>query len=429
MRFSRFRSSVLGLEPQRRNKSRVTKKKKDDSPKPKKDEEENFKSSGSGIGNIKTENKADATSTAIKTERRSISQLLQPPQPPASMETPAMVKNEPGLANAYSQHQHQQQPLRRPSILSVASPRIKQEKPPAAAVSTTAFNTTSLPMPEPYPFNIVAAGNPTTTATATSSTSSTPYLDSHQHRMHMRLPTPCSDSDGGMPGFLAHSPPPSDFLHHSQHRAHSHSQHHATVGAGSPPLSATTTASSPYDFSQQYCDTTTSTTTTTAGPVTLGLVAAGSPSPWHSQLHHHHHHHGHAHSHHQSQTAAATQGAGAMFLPTFELGNNGGAGGFALDAAAGYHPFCTGGEQHHHHNHSQHHHQQQQIQQLLHQQQGHDEDGHHEVDALGLHVGGGGTSMFRERELELEMGRVGGVTAAGIGGHGKGDWDGDVYEI
>lgn len=387
MRFSRFRASLLGLEPQRRNrtnansKSRVTKKKKDDGPtKPKKDDEE--KSSGSGIGNIKaenikTENKQPntAVSATIKSERRSISLQLpqpQPSQPPAPMATLAMMKTEQGLVNPYSH---------RPSILSTASPRIKQERP---TTTTTAASNTPAVMPEPVPFGLVTTTNPTTP--------STPYLDNY-HRMQMRLPTPCGDSDpsGTMQAFLRHSPPPAatDFLH-SQHHNHSHNHHHAMVGAGSPPLS--TAASSPYDFSQ-CCDT-----------VVSPAAAAGSPSPWHSQhLHHHSHSHSHGNGHLHSQATTAS-----MF-PAFDIGigtTSAGStsGGYTLDPT-GYNttnatntttttnnnsnPFCH----HHHHPHPHH---------------GQEEDGHHEVDALGLHVGGGG-SMFREQRDQR--------------------WEGDVYEI
>jgi hypothetical protein len=266
-------------------------------------------------------------------------------------------------------------------------------------------------MPEPVPFGLDTPTKPTTPTT--------PSLDNYHH-MQMRLPTPCSDSDPGsvMQAFLRHSPPPAtaDFLH-SQHHNHNHNQHHALVGAGSPPLS--TTASSPYDFSQ-CCDTV----------VTTPAAAAGSPSPWHSQHHPHHHPHSHGHGHHHTHSQAAS----ASLFPTFDIGINTtgstvpNAGGYTLDAA-GYNntttinntnntttasnsnnPFC-----HHHHSHNHH---------------GLEEDGHHEIDALGLHIGGGG-SMFRERELEMEM-----------GGHGHGHgmvktdhaaahspWEGDVYEI
>jgi hypothetical protein len=309
------------------------------------------------------------------------------------MATPAMMKTEPSLANPYSQHQ---QHLHHLSTRSAASPRIKQEGLPTTTTPAT--------MPEPVPFGLVTATNPTTP--------STPYLDNY-HRMQMRLPTPCSDSDPGsaMQVFLRHSPPPAatDFLH-NQH--HNHSHHHALVGAGSPPLS--TTASSPYDFSQ-CCDTV----------VTTPAAAAGSPIPWHSQhLHHHPHGHGHHHSH--------SQATGASLFPTFDIGISTtgstvpGAGGYTLDAA-GYNtttintttptttaannsnnnnPFC------HHHPHTHH---------RL------EEDGHHEVDALGLHIGGGG-SMFRERELEMmEMGGHGMVKADHAHSHSQ--WEADVYEI
>ncbi|KAK4241353.1 hypothetical protein C8A03DRAFT_12336 [Achaetomium macrosporum] len=341
MRYSRFRAAMLGLEPQRRNranpssKSRVSKKKKDDAVKPKK-EEDDEKSSGSGIGNIKSEKIADADNKPVKTERRSITiPSSAPPQPPAPMATTAMMKTEPGIAKPFNQH------VQQPSILPAASPTVKQERPPTATGSTTAA------MPETSPFGIVS------TTPTTSSASSTPYIDGH-HRMQMRLLTPCSDSDGvGMQGFLPHSPGPSasDLLHSQLQHQH----HHHTVGAGSPPLS--TAAPSPYDFSQ--C-----------------LDVTGSPSPWHSQ-------HQHAH-HHQHPAHGLPHGSGY----TVGFGTGAGVGGYALDT--GYNPFCN---EHHHHN-------------------GHD-DGHHTADPLGLHAGTGATSLFRERELELQMDRMTNNTLGG----------------
>ncbi|KAK4120801.1 hypothetical protein N657DRAFT_683288 [Parathielavia appendiculata] len=398
MRYSRFKAAMLGTEPQRRNrtnpsnsKSRVSKNKKGDSPMPKKEEEE--KSSGSGIGNIKTEKPTGTTSTTIKSERSD----AQQPQPPASMTGPATtMKTEPGLVHPYSQHQ------RHPSIFSTASPRIKQERLPTTAANTIA-NTTP-PMPEPRPFGLV-----TTMPTTTASASSVPYLDS-QHRMQMRFPTPCSDSDGvpSMNGFLPLSPVPStaDLLHQ-------HSQHHQLVGAGSPPLSTTASTSSPYDFT--HCD--------------------SSPTPWHSQPHpqqHHQHHHSvvHALGHaHHSQPAIYSASPSSASASAFGLGLNLDLGGDNNSSSNNIHhimnTFC--GEHHHYH----------------HQGHGFDEEGHLELDTLGLNVGGasagagagGGMSLFRERELEMEMAtaaaavtgqqRVGGGGGDGnaAGGQVKAEWE------
>jgi hypothetical protein len=380
MRYSRFKAAMLGLEPQRRNrtnasnnnnKSRVSKKKKDDGAIPKKEEEE--KSSGSGIGNIKTEKATGTRPPTIKSETKGD---IHPPQPPAPMTTPVMaMKTEPGLANPYTQHQ----PLRRPSIFATASPRIKQELVPSNNANTIAntMATTAAPMAEPIPFGLV-----TTTPSTSASASSTPYLD-NQHRMHMRFLTPCSDSDGAasMQGFLPHSPVPStaELFHphqHSQPPAYQQ-HHHQFVGAGSPPLSASTSASasSPFDFNN---------------------LRESSPTTWHSQpaLHHHSlgHVHAHAHAHaHHSQPAAAMYSPSPAFSIGLGLGlggdnnnshhnnnhNNGsGSSGGNNDNNADLHTFC--GEHHHLHHHQ---HQQQ------HQGHGFEEDAHFEVDPLGLDLG------------------------------------------
>ncbi|KAJ4307041.1 hypothetical protein N0V88_000416 [Collariella sp. IMI 366227] len=375
MRYSRFRAAMLGLEPQRRNrtnanKSKVSKKKKDETPKPKKEEPEH--SSGSGIGNIKMENRVDITT--VKSERRSVSQALpQPTQPPAPMATPAMMKTEPGVANAY-QHIHH------PSIFSVSSPRVKNERLPTATTTTKPPN----PMPEPSTFNI-----PTTAAS-----SSTTYLDKHPRMPTMRLLTPCSDSDGShvAQGFLPrNSPPPNDLPVHNQHAHHHPHQHHILVGAGSPPLS--TAAPSPYEFSQ--C---------------LDATAAGTPSPWQSQQQHLHtqHHSQHHHIHNQN--------ADLLYAASFGLGLGNGTGtaggaGFALDNV--YNPF---GSEHQHYHHP--------LQQF---RMHHEEDEQHVADALGLHPGAGATAgMFREREMD-----VGNDSGIGLGldlaGQGvKCEWDADA---
>lgn len=412
MRFSRFRQQVLGLQPQKRNrtgagsKSRVTKKKKeDDHPRPKKEDEEETKS-GSGIGNIKTEGKA------IKSERKSISECVgEPGQPPAPMmPTPDMMKTEAGIANPYSQHPRQ------PSVISVGSPSVKQERLPSTGNPHTA---TPL-MTEPSPFGILA------TTPAASSTSSTPYIDNNHHRMQMRLLTPSSDTDGmsSAHAFLPQSPCPStaELLQHNHGQYHSQRHHsqqhhhhqHALVGAGSPPLSAS--APSPYDFSQHQhgCDI----ATTTATTVNSSLPATDS-SPWHSQHQHHSQHHNSQHSQSQCQS---------QIYPTFGLGIA--SSGFtALDYnntnTVNSHPFCPD----HHPSHLHHH---------------LDEDAPHDmVDSLGLHhshshshslhhhheataaaaaaaMEGG---MFRERELELGLGI--GVTNHPV----KGEWDGEGFGI
>jgi hypothetical protein len=377
MRYSRFKAAMLGLEPQRRNrtnasnnnKSRVSKKKKDDGAIPKKEEEE--KSSGSGIGNIKTEKATGTRPPTIKSETKGD---IHPPQPPAPMTTPVMaMKTEPGLANPYTQHQ----PLRRPSIFATASPRIKQELVPSNTANTIAntMATTAAPMAEPIPFGLI-----TTTPSTSASASSTPYLD-NQHRMHMRFLTPCSDSDGtaSMQGFLPHSPVPStaELFHPHQHSQPPPYQqhHHQFVGAGSPPLSASTSASasSPFDFNN---------------------LRESSPTTWHSQpaLHHHSLGHVHAHAHgHHSQPAAAVYSPSPAFGIGLGLGlggdnnsnhshSNGSGSGNNHDNNTELHTFC--GEHHHHHHHHQHH-------QHQHQHQGHgfEEDAHFEVDPLGLDLG------------------------------------------
>lgn len=409
MRYSRFRASLLGLEPQRRNrtsaasKTRVSKKKKEeDSVKPKK-EEEVEKKSGSGIGNIKTEGKAGIATmgtATIKSERRSTSRpSLQPTQPPAQMMTPAMMKTEPGLGSLYNQHIHH------PSILSTtASPVIKKEQLPTTT-TTTASTTPPMPaIPEPTPFGMFSA-------------TSSPFMDSHQ-RMQMRLLTPGSDSDAvSMQGFLPHSPVPSacDLFHHHPHHHHNH----PTVGAGTPPLSAAATASSPFDFNQ--------------------CLDPSSPSPWHSQQQHHQHHHLHSHGgahavshHHHHPTYHPphqhhfSQGSAPLFS----------AGCFGAEERVGYapldggsisSPFCA---EHHHHQH-QHHHQHPHHHTLGGSGREDGDGPRHVTDALGLHTaisGAGGAvveaSLFRERELEMEIDRAvsAGMAGAESSQAGKHEW-------
>ncbi len=409
MRFSRFRQQILGLAPQKRNrtsasgKSRVTKRKReDDHPKPKKEDED--------------ESKVDSKS--IKPERKSISQLLsQPPQPPAPMmATPAMMKTEPGLAHPYSQH------FRHGSILSAASPSIKKERLPGPGM----VNTTT-PMPEPTPFGIR-----TTTPTSAASTCSTPYLDNNNsHRMQMRLPTPCSDSDGinGITGFLPHSPglPANDLVLHPNHGQPQHHTHtHALVGAGSPPLS--TSAPSPYDFTQQQqcCDTTTS------------GVLADPATPWHSQHHSQHRSQHHTHNSQSQNPVPFSFGLG-IITPggayAQECSYNSHIDGTNITATnhSNNNPFSLDHLDHtslHHHSH-------------LHNHQ--DDNGHHHhshhhhhdlVDPFhgigGAGAGVGGASLFRERELELELGGAATPAAAaalGMGVQVKGEWEGEGFEI
>ena len=392
MRFSRFRQQILGLAPQKRNrpstsgKSRVTKRKReDDRPKPKKEDED--------------ESKAD--SKPIKPERKSISQLLsQLPQPPAPMTATPAMKMKPGLAHPYSQH------FRHESTLSAASPSIKKER-----LTGPGMANTPTPIPEPTPFGIR-----TTTPTSAASTCSTPYPDNNNHRMQMRLPTPCSDSDGisGIPGFLPHSPGLSTndlVLHHSHGQHHHHTHAHALVGAGSPPLS--TSAPSPYDFSQQQqcCDTTNS------------GVLADPVTPWHSQ-----HHSQHRTHNSQSQNPVPF---------SFGLGITTPGPAYSLDRT-GYNPHNDSSNPFSidHLDHSTFHH--------LHNHQ--DDNDHHQHHHHNHHnlvdpfhgIGGAGAgvseaSLYRERELELELGATTtpavAAAAFGMGVQVKGEWEGEVFEI
>lgn len=307
MRYSRFRAAMLGLEPQRRNRtnpnrSRVSKRKKEDGTKVKKEE-----AGGSG-DTIKAEDATDTAAT-IKAEPAGIKQQSPPPSRPAAPAMPtAPVKTEPGLAHHGRTHGHQHQ---HPSILSVSSPKVKQEK---TATVTSNGNPTP-PMPEPYPFGIVTAA-PTSTSTAAAA-AATPlaFSDIHpNHRAQMRLLTPNSDSDI-MHGpthshtFIPHSPAQAenDFFH-----SHHHPSHH--------PHHSSPTAASPYDFTAQF-------------------DAAVGGSPWHSQHQHHHPYHGY-HSpvsvYSAGFAAAATGGAAA-------------ANGYGALDHAGYGAFCGGEHPPHHH--------------------------------------------------------------------------------
>lgn len=366
MRYSRFRAAMLGLEPQRRNRtnqdrSRVSKKKKGDSTKPKK--EEDGGSSGNAGGKVKSEGAAGDTAN-IKSERRETlaQQPPQPSQPPAPMmPTTAMVKTEPGLAH-YSQQHH--------ALLSAAPPRIKQEQPgmpmPTTSTSTSNNNNnnttatmTPPPVPETPPFGGAAA--------TTGPTSPVAYADVHP-RMQMRLLTPCSDSDV-MQGFVPQSPSGSDLLQHAHHPGHRAMT--AVPAAASPPPSATS-VSSPFDFPQPQCR-------------DVGVA------PWHPQPPHQQHiQFGHGHH---------SQGSASIYSAGFAAAAG---SGYALDG--GYAAFCG---EHGHQHHQPHLHQ--------HQHKYREEDGN-VADELGLHnhphhhhhhhhhhPDAAAASMFRERELELEM--------------------------
>lgn len=254
-----------------------------------------------------------------------------------------MMKTESGLTH-YSQHTHHS------SVLAAPSPKIKEERNmPIATGNTTPT------IPEPSPFGIVAATTPTGTTAA--------YTDMHSG-MQMRLLTPCSDSDGIIQGFIPHSPAGSDLLYHNHpHQPH---HHHSVMGAGSPP----TSASSPYDLSH-CCDPTT-------------ITPGGSP--WHSQQQRPPHHHQHSQVHHHPHQHPSSQNhPGSVYHSATGFGGGYAlGGGYTTTTAAA--AFC--GEHPHAHHH-------------LH----HEEDGHHMPDELGFHGGAGAaTSMFRERELELQMG-------------------------
>ncbi|KAK3304401.1 uncharacterized protein B0T15DRAFT_494864 [Chaetomium strumarium] len=363
MRYSRFRAAMLGLEPQRRNRANPSSKsrvsKKKNDDAVRPKKEEDEEEKRSGSG-IGSIKRENTAHADTKPVKTERRSIANPSAAPRQPPAPMAT---PGMMKTEPGLAiiPFNQNVQQSSALQTTSPRVKQERTQTATTNTTAA------IPEPSPFGVVS------TTPTTSSASSTPYIDGH-HRMQMRLMTPCSDSDGvGMQGFLPHSPGPSasDLLH----TQHQHQPHQHTVGAGSPPLS--TAAPSPYDFSQ--C-----------------LDVAGSPSPWHSQHSHAHHHHHPAHGlpHNPAYTTA---GAG------FAIGA--GVGGYALEDA-GYNnnnPFCN---EHHHHHHD------------------HDHGAHHHIiaDPLGLHSGTGGTSLFRERELELQMDRMANNTLGG-GPMAKHEWE------
>ncbi|KXX81228.1 hypothetical protein MMYC01_201381 [Madurella mycetomatis] len=301
MRYSRFRAAMLGLEPQRRNrtnptKSRVAKRKRDDGNKLKKEE------NGGHSDTIKTE---DATTATIESERRNITQQSPAPSQPSMMPT-TLMKNESELTHRSYTRSNQ---YHRPSVPSASSPKTKQEMIPTAA----AIITPTTPMPEPYPFGIAAATTPTSTSTAASAPAAS--ADIHpNHRAQMRLPTPSSDSD---------------ILQGSAHN-HNHTHTHAhnfippsPIQAGADLLhhhhSPAASAGPPYDFT--------------------GYDAA--TSPWHSQHHHTHQYHGH-------HSPASVYSAGFVDTSVAAAGaaaGGGGGGGYTLDT--GYGPFC--GEHHPHH--------------------------------------------------------------------------------
>ncbi|GAB1313056.1 hypothetical protein MFIFM68171_03266 [Madurella fahalii] len=299
MRYSRFRAAMLGLEPQRRNrtnpsKSRVSKRKRDDGPKPKKEE------NGGNSDAVKTEDATNSTA-AVKSERRSITQQSPTSSQPSMMPT-AVVKSEAGLTHPSYTRGHQRH---HPSVLSVPSPKTKQETIPTAA----AIITPTTPMPEPYPFGIATAA-PTTTSTAASAP--VPFTDIHSnHPTQMRLLTPSSDSDILQGSAHNHNPnhnhsfiPPSpvqtgtDLLHH----------HHSPAAS----------APSPYDFTSYDA----------------------AASPWHSQHHH-------AHQYHGYHSPASVYSAGFVNASAAATTTGAGAAGGAYTLDTGYGAFC--GEHHPHH--------------------------------------------------------------------------------
>lgn len=298
MRYSRFRAAMLGLEPQRRNrtnptKSRVSKRKRGDGQKPKKEEK------SSNGDTIKTED-ATNTTTTIKSERQNIIQQSPAPSQSSMMPT-TLMKSESELTHSSYTRGNQRH---YPSVPSAPSPKTKQETIPTAA----AIITPTTPMPEPYPFGITAATTPTSTSTAASAPAA--FADIHSnHHTQMRLLTPSSDSD---------------ILQGSTHN-HNHTHTHAhnfippsPIQAGADLLrhhhSPAASAASPYDFTGYDATT----------------------SPWHSQHHHAHQYHGH-------HSPASVYSAG--FVNTSVAGGGGGGGSYSLDT--GYGAFC--GEHHPHH--------------------------------------------------------------------------------
>ncbi|KAL1841421.1 hypothetical protein VTJ49DRAFT_7098 [Mycothermus thermophilus] len=347
MRFSRFKSSVLGLEPQRR---RVSKKKKDEPvKKPKKEEEE--KASGSGIGNIKLEAKTEAAPSAtIKSEQITMAPVpSQPLQPPAPMGIPDLVKTESGNAAGHSEARF----ARQPSVMCIASPNIKKETLPqntAGPVPAPAGPTTTpVSISEPSQTMVTTTDNQVTAA-PTFSASPTPLLDNTNYRpMPLRLPTPCSDADG-MPAFLRNTPPPSavgDLFHSQRSYPHSHpypqhqhqsQHHHVMVGAGSPPLSSP--ASSPYDLSQ--C---------------MDFEPSSAPnhgssvSPWQSQPAPFHAPYYDAGGNNGSQTYQNSHNTAAAPLFPVPVQMTGGYSGYSNNPHAG--PFCGDHASLHQHHHQQ----------------------------------------------------------------------------
>ncbi|KAL2265562.1 hypothetical protein VTJ83DRAFT_6662 [Remersonia thermophila] len=379
MRFSRFKSSVLGLEPQRR---RVSKKKKDEPiKKPKKEDEE--RASGSGIGNIKLEPKSEATALATtKSEQATISPVPSHPlQPPAPMGIPDLVKTEAENAARHSEARF----VRQPSVLCITSPSIKKETlPKHAAVSAISASagpsTTPTPASVSEPSQTMAATTDSLAAVApTFSTSQTPLLDNtNYHPMPLRLPTPCSDGDG-MSAFLRHTPPPSavgDLFHGQNSYPHTHAyqqhqsqHHHAMVGAGSPPLSSP--ASSPYDLSQ--CMDFEPSSATNHG---------SSVSPWQSQQAPFHASYYAAGGNSGSQTYQNSQNAAAAPLFPVPVQLAGGYPGYSSNSH-----FCdhTNLHQHHHHQHLQQRYHHVILSHPLVQHRGcTEEDAPGEPDALGL---------------------------------------------
>ncbi|KAK1761175.1 hypothetical protein QBC47DRAFT_23368 [Echria macrotheca] len=178
MRYSRFRAAMLGIEPQRRNRTnpnrtRVSKKKKDDAGKAKKDDQPPGPTSGSGI---KSE-----TTGPVKHERDN---------------------GNIGNGNGYLDR------AETPTAGSLLSPKIKKER---MFAPTTAGSPAAQQHHHHHSTTLASLAGPSA-------------MSDLQFRQTMRLLTPCSDSDmlaaaassqgfGGHPS--QHSPSASDMLHSS----------------------------------------------------------------------------------------------------------------------------------------------------------------------------------------------------------------------
>ncbi|KAK3343900.1 hypothetical protein B0T25DRAFT_555547 [Lasiosphaeria hispida] len=175
MRYSRFKAAMLGIEPQRRNRtnpnrSRVSKKKKDDG------------KSASGGSNTKQKDGTEDESSNVNPE--------------------GGVKPEPRDTESASS------PPSRDISLSdmIMTPKIKEER---------MFMPSASPSEHSYTHQLHLGGSP-----APASLSDLQHqIQQHQQqqsRLHMRLLTPCSDSDvlSGFGSGAAASPSASDMLQH-----------------------------------------------------------------------------------------------------------------------------------------------------------------------------------------------------------------------